>query len=293
MEKRYIYALGFFDGVHRGHQALLDSSVRLARETGLRSGAVTFDPHPQQLLRGGAPELITTVRDRERLLSRFVERVAVLPFGPELMALPWEAFLEKLINEFDAGGFVCGEDHRFGHMGRGTAKLLEGYCRERGLPFRLVTGQTVDGVRVSSAHIRGLLREGRVREAERFLGHPYSITGTVVPGHQLGRRLGTPTANVTLPEGLVQLRHGVYACRCQVDGEVHTAVTNIGTRPTVSGEGVTVEPWILDWEGDLYGREITLSFVDFLRPERRFGTLEELRAEILRDAEKARKTVEG
>ena len=293
MRERYIYALGFFDGVHRGHQELLNSSVRLARETGLGSGAVTFDPHPQQLIRGDAPELITTARDRERLLSRFVERVVVLPFGPALMALPWDAFLEKLVNEFDAGGFVCGDDHRFGHRGQGTAGRLEAYCRERGLPFRLVAGQTVDGIRVSSAHIRGLLREGRVREAERFLGHPYSITGTVVPGRQLGRRLGTPTANLTMPAGLIQMRHGVYACRCHVDGEVHTAVTNIGTRPTVSGRGVTVEPWLLDWEGDLYGKEIALEFVDFLRPERCFGTLEELRAEILRDADKARKTVEG
>ena len=293
MKKKYIYALGFFDGVHKGHQMLLSHSVRLAQESGLHSGAVTFDSHPERLTRGNAPELITTVRDRERLLHDFVERVVILHFGPKLRSMPWETYLETLIEEFDAGGFVCGDDYRFGHMGRGNAKILEEYCRERGMPFHLVTEQAMDGVRVSSTYIRGLLRAGRVREAHRFLGHPYCITGIVVPGNQLGRRLGTPTANLVQPAGVVQMRHGVYACRCHMDGEVHTAVTNIGTRPTVNGDHVTVEPWILDWEGDLYGKEITLEFVAFLRPELRFKTLDDLRAKILQDADKARKMVEG
>ena len=293
MKKKYIYALGFFDGVHRGHQVLLAHSVRLAQETGLGSGAVTFDSHPQRLTRGNSPELITTVRDREKLLYNFVDRVVILHFGPKLRSLPWEAYLETLINEFDAGGFVCGDDFRFGHLGKGNAKILEQYCREHDMPFHLVTEQAMDGVRVSSTYIRGLLRAGRVREAHRFLGHPYCITGIVVPGNQLGRRLGTPTANLSQPAGVVQMRHGVYACRCHVDGQVYTAVTNIGTRPTVNGDHVTVEPWILDWEGDLYGKEITLEFVAFLRPELRFKTLEDLKTKIHQDADKARKMVEG
>ena len=124
--------------------------------------------------------------------------------------------------------------------------------------------------------------------AVKFLGHPHILTGPVLHGHQLGRRLGIPTANLALPQGLAVPRYGVYACRCLVDGRSYSAVTNVGTRPTVDGRGVTVEPWILDYEGDLYEREITLEFHRFLRPERKFDTLQELKEEILRNARQTR-----
>lgn len=289
MENRYIYALGFFDGVHLGHRALLEACMALAEARGLEPGAVTFGTHPEALTHGGAPVLINTPADRERLLRRFVRRVVTLPFDEHIRTMAWEDFLELLVRDYGAAGFVCGDDFRFGHKGAGNGALLERWCRERGLPFAQVPEQTLEGLRVSSTHIRTLLEEGRLEEADRFLGHPHILSGTVVPGKQLGRRLGIPTANLRLPEGTVSLKHGVYACRCRLEGRDWAAVTNIGLRPTVSGEGVTVEPWILDWTGDLYGKEITLEFLTFLRPEEKFGSLEALKAAIHADADKTRR----
>ena len=292
IEKR-IFALGFFDGVHLGHQALLEACAALAEANGLEPGAVTFGTHPEALTQGGAPVLINTPADRERLLSRFVRRVITLPFDEHIRTMAWEDFLELLAGSYGAAGFVCGDDFRFGHKGAGNGSLLENWCRQRGLPFAQVPEQTLEGIRVSSTHIRALLEEGRLEEADRFLGHPHILTGTVVPGKQLGRRLGIPTANLRLPEGTARMKHGVYACRCRLEGRDYAAVTNIGLRPTVSGRGVTVEPWILGWEGDLYGREITLEFLAFLRPEERFDSLEALKEAIHRDAERAARIAES
>jgi riboflavin kinase/FMN adenylyltransferase len=203
------------------------------------------------------------------------------------MGKSWEAFLEELLEE-GAAGFVCGHDFRFGAGGRGDAALLRSFCEKRDLPCVVLPEQTLDGVRLSSTYIRRQIEYGDMATAVRFLGHPHLLTGTVVPGKQLGRRLGFPTANLHLPEGLTIPRFGVYACRCRVDGRLYAAVTNVGTRPTVSGSGITVEPWILDYEGDLYGREITLEFHRFLRGEEKFPSLEALREQILRDAEATR-----
>lgn len=293
MKETTIYALGFFDGVHLGHGALLAACSRLAREYGRAAGVVTFGTHPDLLVHGAAPGLINTAADRQRLLeSRFsVERLVTLPFDEEMKNMPWEDFIRMLREDYQAAGFVCGADFRFGRRGLGTADALGEYCRREGLPWAVVPEQQADGLRVSSTAIRALLEQGDMARAVRLLGHPHIFTGTVVPGVQLGRKLGIPTANLRLPPELVVPRFGVYACRTVLEGNVYPAVTNIGTRPTVHGHGVTVEPWILDYEGDLYGREITLEFYEFLRPEQKFQSLEELKAEILRNADQAREIV--
>ena len=148
----------------------------------------------------------------------------------------------------------------------------------------IVPEQTVDGIRVSSTHIRSLIEQGDMETAAKFLGHPHILSGEVVAGRQLGRTIGVPTANILIPEGVVLPKLGVYACLCRVDGHKYVAVTNIGSRPTVEGHQVRAESWLLDFEGDLYGRQITLEFVKFLRPEQKFGSLEELKAQIQADA---------
>ena len=283
--KKTIYALGFFDGVHLGHQALLRECVRLARESGCLAGAVTFGSHPDRMVLGSAPVLINTPADRERLLRRSLERVVTLPFDEKMYTTGWAEFLDLLRRDYDAAGFVCGDDFRFGSHGAGNGALLADYCQREGLPWAVVPEQSVHGIRVSSTYIRTLLEQGQMEEAAAFLGHPHILTGTVVHGHQLGRTLGIPTANLPLPEGLAVPRFGVYACRVKLEGTYFPAVTNIGTRPTVNGTGITVEPWILSYDADLYGREITLEFYQFLRPERKFPSLEALQAEIRHNAE--------
>lgn len=287
-QKKQIIALGFFDGVHLGHQALLKACSRLAEERDCGTAAITFDRHPKSLFAADVPPLISTEADRRFLLQQFgMERVHTLPVTREVISTPWQAFLEKLL-EYGAAGFVCGDDFRFGHRGEGSSEKLREFCEERDLPCVIVPEQSLEGIRVSSTYIRSQIETGDMATAVKFLGHPYILTGTVVPGKQLGRRLGIPTANLHLPVGLTVPKFGVYACRALVDGMYYPAVTNIGTRPTVEGSGITVEPWILDYSGDLYGRELTLEFHYFLRPEQKYASLEALKAEIHRNAEQTR-----
>ena len=283
-----IFALGFFDGVHLGHQALLRECARLAEQENAVPAAITFDRHPQSLLTSSAPRLISTVRDRERLLKQYgMEEIFVLPVTRAVMGTPWQDFLQSL-TDMGGAGFICGDDFRFGDGGQGDGEKLAAFCRARNLPYTIVPERTVDDIRVSSTYIRSQIEDGDMATAVRFLGHPYLLSGTVVSGKQLGRSIGVPTANLRLPEGLAMPRFGVYACRALADGAYYPAVTNVGTRPTVDGRGVTVEPWILDYSGELYGREITLEFYRFLRPERKFASLEALKAEIHRNAAQTR-----
>ena len=283
-----IFALGFFDGVHLGHQALLRQCVALAKELGCGTAAITFDRHPQAAFVNTPPALISTLQDRKFLLkSCGMDQVHVLTTTKEVMSTDWQIFLEQLL-ECGAAGFVCGDDFHFGARGAGSSQTLKRFCEERKLPCVIVPEQTVEGIRVSSTYIRRQIESGDMATAVKFLGHPLMLTGKVVPGKQLGRRLGVPTANLLLPAGLVQPKFGVYACRALVDRVWHPAVTNVGTRPTVEGQGITVEPWILDYNGDLYGREITLEFHYFLRPEQKFDSLDGLKNQIHADAAQTR-----
>ncbi len=290
MNQPTIFALGFFDGVHLGHQALLRACRNLADAHGALAGAITFGSHPDALVLGRTPRLICTPEDREQILRRefHMDTVVTLPFDQQMRKMPWMDFLDLLRREHGASGFVCGEDFRFGHRGGGNAQLLADYCLREGLPCTIVPDQFIEGKRISSTLIRGLIQDGRMESATKFLGHPYVLTGTVVPGKQLGRKLGVPTANLVLPEVLAVPTFGVYACRTVIDGISYPAVTNIGIRPTVEGHGITVEPWILDFEGDLYGRELRLEFYRFIRPERKFSDLDSLRRAIQSDAEETR-----
>ena len=282
-----IYALGFFDGVHLGHQALLTACRHLAERHGCSAGVVTFATHPDALVTGQTPPLINTVDERQRLILAYGSfHIAVLPFDEKLMKMPWQSFLEDLLQK-GAAGFVCGEDFRFGHKGEGTAHALAAFCKERGMPWAVVSSQELNGIRISSTHIRQLLRAGDVESANRFLGHSHMLSGKVIPGRGIGRTMGVPTANLQISEEICLPRQGVYACSALVDGQTHVAVTNIGSRPTVGGSHVTVEPWLLDFEGDLYGKILTLHFHKYLRPELKFETLEALKAQIRQDAAQA------
>ena len=291
MSKKCVYALGFFDGVHLGHASLLSACRLMADELDCDAGVVTFSNHPDALVHGAAPGLINTLRDRDRLLKEefHMDTVVTLPFDRALMRCPWQNFFHRLRREFGAAGLVCGEDFRFGYRGQGDARGLLEACREAGIPCVVLPQLKIEGVTVSSSYIRSLIEMGLMEQAVHFLGHPHILTGIVVPGHQLGRRLGFPTANLVLPEELVIPKFGVYVCSCLVDGERYAAVTNVGTRPTVAGVGVTVETWLLDYTGDLYGREITLEFHKFLRPELKFPSLEALQEAVRDDAEKTKK----
>ena len=283
-----IFALGFFDGVHLGHQALLKACVELAARMDVETAAITFESHPQSLFLKQPPALLTALEDRYKLLLQYgIDHVYAYPVTEKVMSTNWQAFLDELV--FRGGvGFVCGHDFRFGHKGQGDAEKLRRYCQARDLPCIIVPEQTLDGIRISSTHIRGLLEAGDMETAAKFLGHPHILSGEVVAGRQVGRTIGIPTANILIPAGVVVPKLGVYACRCIIGDAVYRAVTNIGFRPTVGGHQTRAESWILDFDGDLYGKTITLEFVAMLRPEEKFPSLEALQAQIHRDAQQAR-----
>ena len=292
MKQNYVFALGFFDGVHRGHQALLAECVRMAKAMDVETAAITFESHPQSLFRSDVPPLLTTLQDRFRLLLRNgIDHVYPFPVNRKVMSTPWEDFLKELM-ACGAVGFVCGDDFRFGSRGEGNAEKLRQFCRERKLPCVIVPEQNLDGVRISSSYIRKQIGEGDMATAVRFLGHGHMLTGTVVTGRRLGRSLGFPTANIELPQGVIVPRHGVYACRAYVGEKRYMAVCNVGNRPTVQGHQVRTETWLLDFDGDLYGQSVTLEFMYFLRPEQRFESLDALKKAVLCDAENTRKFFE-
>ena len=294
MDNRCILALGFFDGVHVGHGALLQACVRLAQQNNCRPGVVTFGNHPDKLVMGTEPGLINTLADRERLLRSYgIEEVIVFPFDRKLKAMPWQDFIAMLMEKYNAAGFVCGEDFHFGKQGQGKAEQLMQACAEMRIPCAVIPEQKMNGVTVSSTHIRHLIEVGHMSAAVEFMGHPHILTGKVVHGFQLGRKLGIPTANLLLPKELVVPKFGVYATIAVVEGQRYCAVTNIGTRPTVAGIGITVESWILDYSGNLYGKEITLEFYQFIRTEQKFSSLEAMRHEIFHNADEAREILKG
>lgn len=293
MNKKIIYALGFFDGVHLGHQALLQACRELADKHGCRPGAVTFTVHPEALVTGNAPTLLNTNEDRKRMLRAYgINSVKALPFDRDLMTTHWSDFLNQLV-EGGAAGFVCGEDFRFGSGGIGTAKKLAAFCEKRDLPYTIVPEQVMDGERISSTRIRELLEQGELTQANRLLGHAHIFSGKVLSGKQLGRTLGTPTANLAFPAGVLIPKFGVYACKVSVGDQIYSAVTNIGTRPTVNGQGITAEAHILDFDEDVYDKKITVALCHFLRPEQRFDSLEELKAQIAADTAKARQILQN
>ena len=224
MKQKRIFALGFFDGVHLGHQALLAECVRIARSIGAQPASITFDQHPKALYTQNYPMLINTLEDRKRLLHHYqIEHIHVVPVNEETMNKPWRAFLEELVED-GAAGFVCGDDFHFGHKGIGHAGKLEAYCQEHGFPCKIIQEQTLGRIRISSTRVRSLITAGEMETAALFLGHPHIFSGEVVHGRHFGRTMGVPTANVLIPEGMVIPRLGVYVTSCQLGDKTYAAV---------------------------------------------------------------------
>ena len=288
-----VLALGFFDGVHEGHATLLRRTAERAAERGLEAAVLTFDVHPDILVSGSKIALINSPEDRKELIRREfgIETVLQLHFDRALMQMPWERFLDWVREEYGALHLVCGHDFTFGWRGEGNPRRLQEYCEREGLGCDVMPEVCLDGASVSSTRIRALLLEGRLEEANRLLGHPHVLTGTVRHGRHLGSTIGFPTANLVFAEGVLVPAHGVYVGRLELEGEPEPkyAVTNVGIRPTVDDSGaVTVESYIPDYSADLYGKRVRLEFLAFLRPERRFDSLEDLQTQIGKDAKQVR-----
>ncbi len=285
-------ALGFFDGVHIGHAALLNKTKQRAAEHGLLPSVLSFDVHPDTLVFGREVPLINSAIGRQEIIRRCfgIENVVFIHFNQHVMHMPWQDFAASVVEELQAAWIVVGHDFSFGWRGEGTPEKLRAWCEERGVGCDVIAPVTLDGRVVSSTYIRSLIERGDMEEAARFLGHPHTLADTVRSGYHLGSKLGAPTINMFFPEGVLVPRHGVYAARVWLEhGESYLAVTNVGVRPTVSeGDRVSVESHLLDYEGNLYGRQARVDFHAFLRDEIRFEDMEALSAQIRQDAGRAR-----
>ena len=285
-----VVALGAFDGIHLGHQAILGMAVARGKARGLQVVACTFDRHPMEVLQPDrAPLPITTLAERLDLIAHTgVDVTLVLAFTSALAAVEPEAFVrDVLVSGLHAREVVVGFNHTFGRGARGDAALLRSFGDRVGLVTQVIPPFLVEGIPVSSSEIRSALREGDVAKAARYLGRTYSIGGTVTRGAGRGRTLGFPTANLD-PERPLLLPSGVYACRAEVGGQVHSAVVNVGVRPTFGENELAIEAYLPDFSGDLYGLRMQLHFIAHLRGERKFQSVDELKAQIGRDVEAAR-----
>lgn len=277
--------VGVLDGVHRGHRRLLE---RL--DPGLLPTVLTFDPHPIEVLRPGTPpRLITSLDERLRLLeAEGVGCVGVLDLAMIKEQSPQEFVQSVLLGRLDMAHLVVGADFRFGKDRAGDVDLLQGLGQEAGFEVEVVELVSVGADVVSSSRIRSLVEEGLVAEARELLGSWFTLSNDVVDGDKRGRELGFPTANLRPPPRKLMPGHGVYACFASVEGVTHQAAVNVGVRPTFGGDELLVEAYLIDFSGDLYGKLLTLEFVEFLRPELAFDGIEQLVERIEEDVERTR-----
>jgi len=288
-----VIALGFFDGIHIGHQALFKRTKERAEELGAIPSVISFDEHPENVVFGyKRVALINTPEDRVRLIKQVcgIEDIIFLHFDEDMMRMPWNEFIDWVVDWFDAVHLVAGYDFTCGYRGAGNAEKLKEKCAQIGVGCDIVDMVELDGKVISSSLIRDQLENGRVITANRYLGHPHIFTDTVRYGYKFGRKIGVPTINMRFSEGMIEMIHGVYATIAHLeDGRFFKAVTNVGVRPTVSGENTTsVESYLLDYSGYIYGQKVSLDFYCFLRSEKKFDDITALQQQILRDIESVR-----
>lgn len=282
-------ALGSFDGLHLGHRQVIGNTISAP---GLRTAVITFQQNPSVSLQKKPVPLLTTNEQKLALLEEMgVEVVYLLPFD-RIRDMEPEDFVEALYRICRVRALSCGFNFRFGKNGRGDAGLLKELCREKGIELSVTPPVSVAGETVSSTRIRACLEQGDVQQAGQLLGRPFGYDFEVTHGRQLGRTWGTPTINQPFPAGYVLPRFGVYASLVEVEGQKYYGVTNIGVKPTVGSDCALSETWIPEFSGDLYGKKVPVELLDFIRPERKFDSLDQLKNEILENGVLARKIAE-
>ena len=284
---------GTFDGVHRGHQTILARLTEVASANGGESVLITYWPHPRTVVSNDSTnlKLLTTLDEKIDLLDQAgVNHLVVIPFTRSFSQLTSGEYIRQiLIDKIGTKKLVIGYDHRFGRDREGGFDYIQEHQHEYGFTVEEIPRQDIEAVGISSSKIRAALKEGNILAANQFLGRPYSLTGTIVKGRQLGRTIGFPTANMQVddPAKLVPA-NGVYAVEVLYGGQIMGGMLNIGFRPTVAGTHQTIETYIFDFDRDIYGEHLTLRFRDFLRPEQKFDGLPALVAQLKRDEEAAR-----
>ena len=282
-------ALGSFDGLHLGHRQVIGNTLSAP---GLRPAVITFQQNPSVSLQKKPVPLLTTNEQKLALLEEMGVEVVYLLSFEQIRDMEPEDFVEALYRVCRVRALSCGFNFRFGKNGRGDAGLLKELCREKGIELSVTPPVSVAGETVSSTRIRACLEQGDVQQAGQLLGRPFGYDFEVTHGRQLGRTWGTPTINQPFPQGYVLPRFGVYASLVEVEGQKYYGVTNIGVKPTVGSDCALSETWIPEFSGDLYGKKVPVELLDFIRPERKFDSLDQLKNEILENGVLARKIAE-
>ena len=289
MTEPCVATIGFFDGVHRGHQFLISHLVETARQDGMPAVVITFDEHPRKVLQSDyQPEMLSTLDSKLLLLSKTeVDDAVVLHFTREMAAMSAREFMQQVLHDhLHVKKLFIGYDHRFGHNREETFDDYVRYGKEMGIEVIKNQAYSMNGINISSSVIRSFLKEGEVDMANQCLGYPYTIIGKVVNGYHEGRKLGFPTANLDLSHfGQMIPAPGVYAVKARLEGTVvwKQGMMNIGTRPTFDGKHLTLETHIFNFEGDIYDQLLLVSFVKRIRGERKFESPEELAAQLKED----------
>ena len=284
---RTAVALGNFDGMHVGHMAVLEAAKSFESE-GLLPVAVLFDEHSLKAITGKAPAMLMTVTERNRIINENGLRIETLVFN-EIRDLSPSAFVEKiLVGRLGAAAVCCGYNYRFGKGASGTAQTMSEICGRLGLKCRVSGEVDVDRCAVSSTKIRGFIENGEIEKANKMLGRPFGFSSRVIDGDKRGRVLGFPTINQIIPEELAMPRFGVYQSVVTVNGEKYKGVTNVGRRPTVGTEKILSETHILDFDRDIYGENVDVRLIKFIRPEKKFSSFDELARQIKSDAKEVR-----
>lgn len=285
-----VVALGCFDGVHIGHAAVIREAVLGAKLMGVKSAVWCFEEPPRNFFAKNSTPVLTAPDQKRALIESLgVDILVCVRFDTEIGSLsPSDFFEEIIIKRMRAAGVVCGFNYSFGKGGSGNTELLSELCKKNGIGFTCLPPVLLDGTAVSSSAIRTAISDGDMKKATVLLGRHYSITSTVIDGNHIGRKLGFPTANISLDGAALTLKRGVYVTRTSFDGKSYFGITNVGTHPTVSPDDILAETNLFDFSGDLYTKTIKLEFIDFLREERKFPSLDDLSTQVRCDIEKAR-----
>lgn len=288
-EKGTAVALGYFDGIHIGHRAVLTKALEAAKDKNLIPTVMLFDIHPRKLISGVVPPMLMSEEQKREALIKMGFKVVDFNFR-EAMNFEPDEFSKRVLSESLSARFVsCGYDYRYGKGGKGNAETLKNSLCEKGVEVCTLSAVELDGEVVSSTKIRKLISEGEIEKANRMLGKEFSYHITVEKGDGIGHEIGTPTINQYFPEDFIVPKYGVYASRVKVEGKVYPAVTNVGIRPTVGGTSLRSETCIFDFSGNLYGKKAEVFLIKYLREEKKFPSVDELKKAIANDIENARK----
>lgn len=285
-----VIALGNFDGVHVGHRELIVNCVKMARDMGVKASVLIFKNHTNTILKDKNDDLITLNGDKDEILKSIgIDVIYEIEFTKDFMSMSPEDFVVKFLkHNLKIKGIVVGFDYKFGYKAKGNVELLKSLSATEDLKLKVIDPVYVGDKLVSSTLIRSEIKDGNVRDAMKMLGHPFTVKGVVVTGKKLATKMNYPTANLKFSSSYVVPKFGVYDTNVIIDGKTYKGATSVGTNPTTHDEELKIETFILDFHEDIYGQEIAVEFIDFIRPEMVFNSVEELFTQIGKDVEKVR-----